>query len=291
MAKQSYKIPADLDQSYLTNMEIAIQSKDGLGVKPLPVLVIMAYIGSLLLCFYICTNTVISNGSVLQIGLFIILWLLMTVTLAKFDKTKRMQAQLIPTLFNYIPRINRHVITRASSKANGFYSIAGIDVIDKDTGLVSHVDGTYTYWYLVVGSASVLLFDDDKDSIINRVDAFYRKLSINGEVIFITAKESQKVHRQIASLKRRYDNLEISDPDLTDIANEQFDVLKNHVGGSFKSIHQYMGIKGDSKEALGQLKNIVQSEVESSSLMIKQCVPLYYEDVIAVLSPIYKGEM
>ena len=173
-------------------------------------------------------------------------------------------------------------------KSNDFYSIAGF-MIDERTGLVTYPDGTFGYWYTVVGSASILLFDDDRTAILNRVDAFYRKLNTDAEICFITSKESQKVYRQIASLKRRYDALEAQDPDLLLIADEQFAILRDFVGGSFKSIHQYMILKGDNREALNQLKNIVQSEVENSSLMIKQCTPLYKDDINNVLRVIYKG--
>ena len=287
MAKQSYKIPADLNQSY-GDMEIAIQSKDGLGAKPLPIAVILTYISSIILCFYVCSQTVIKHGNVFQIVFFVIMWIGMTLLLARYDKTKRMQLQALPTLFNYIPRVNRIVATRKSAKAGGFYSIAGF-MIDERTGLVTYPDGTFGYWYTVVGSASILLFDDDRTAILNRVDAFYRKLNTDAEICFVTSKESQKVYRQIASLKRRYDALEAQDPDLLLIADEQFAILRDFVGGSFKSIHQYMILKGDNREALNQLKNIVQSEVENSSLMIKQCTPLYKDDINNVLRVIYKG--
>ena len=51
-----------------------------------------------------------------------------------------------------------------------------------------------------------------------------------------------------------------------------------------------MIIKGDNKEALMRAKNVLQSEVENSSLMIKQCVPLYYDDIVEILKLIYSGE-
>jgi len=289
MAKLSYKIPAGLNQSY-GDMEIAIQSKDGLGAKPLPISVIMTYAVSVILCFFVCTKTVIKYGTFGQIAVFVVMWIGMTFLLAKYDKTKRMQAQLLPTLFNYVTRANRVVSTRKSNSAGGFYSIAGIKRINENTGLVSYADGTYGYWYNVVGSASVLLFDDDRAAILDRVDSFYRKISTDVEICFITAKESQKVYRQIASLKRRYDALDDKDPDLLALADEQCLLLRDFVGGSFKSIHQYLVIKADNKEALSQGKNIVQSEIENSSLMIKQCTPLYIDDINRVLRTIYRGE-
>lgn len=294
MAKQSYKIPADLDATY-GDMEIAIQSKNGVGAKPLPVKVILTYIGSIMLLFYVCTHGIISHGSFGQIVIFAILWLILTVQLARFDKTKRMRVQLLPVLLDYLPKASRHMLTRTSAKANPFFALVGIKNIDKRTGMIEFNDSTYGYMYRVVGSASVLLFDEDKEAILNRVDSFYRKIGVDCECIFITTKEAQKVYRQISSLKRKYDALTTNDPDLLRIADESFDVLKNFVGTSFKSTHQYLIIKGDNREALSANKNVLQSEYENSSLMIKQCTPLYYEDIVGdenttgVLASIYKG--
>lgn len=288
MAKQTYKIAAGLDQSY-GSMEIAIQSKDGLGAKPLPISVILTYVGSILLCFFMCTKTSVQYGSPVQIGLFVFLWIVLTLVLARYDKTKRMQITLVPTLISYLPRVSRVVSTRKSSPADAFYSIAGINSIDANTGLVSYVDGSYGFWYRVVGSASLLLFDSDKTAILDRVDAFYRKLGTDVEIIFKTTKEAQKVHAQIANLKRRYDNLSDPDPDLLLLADEQLYILRDFVGGSFKSIHQYMIIKGDNKESLLMTKNIVQSEIENSTRMLRQCTALYKTDIDNALKVVYKG--
>lgn len=98
----------------------------------------------------------------------------MTALLLKTDKTKRMGFHLVPVLLGYLPKRNRQVYTRSTNKAGPFYSILGIESIDDVTGLVKYLDGTYAYWYRVVGSASVLLFEDDKNAILDRVDSFGR---------------------------------------------------------------------------------------------------------------------
>ena len=76
MAKNVYGIPADLNATY-ADMEIAIQSKDGVGAKPLPIKVILTYVGSIMLCFYICSQTIVKYGELWQIVLFVVLWFAM----------------------------------------------------------------------------------------------------------------------------------------------------------------------------------------------------------------------
>lgn len=285
MAKPVYKIPVDLDQSF-TDMEIAIQNSNGIGVKPLPVKVILLYVAGIISCFYLCSQTFLSASPAYWIP-FGICWIGMTLLFGRYDKTKRMQIQMLTSLLGYLPKMARKVIVRKDQKANEFLGICRVNDVDSKTGLLTFVDGTYGLCYRVVGSASILLFEEDKDAIITRVDSFYRKIGTDCETIFVTSKEAQKVYRQLANLKRRYDNLDCDDTDLKMLAEEQFYVLKHDIGDAFRSIHQYMILKADNKEMLIKNRNVIQSEVENSSLMFKQCVPLDYTDINKMLKTIY----
>lgn len=285
--KPIYKIPESLDANYF-DVEIALKSNDGMGIRPVPIKVILATIISVITCFYCLTHGLVGSASLGQKFVFVVLWAALSFVLFTFDKSKRMKIQLVPVLLNYLPKANRYLYTRKTVRANEFYHLLGIDEIDKHNGWIHFTDDSYGYMYRVVGSASILLFESDKQAIIDRVDTFYRKMELNYENIFLTVKESQQIYHQIASLKRDYDNMDIQDADLKLLFNQQFNVLKHKVGNECKSIHQYMIIKGDDKEALMVAKNTLQFEVESCSLMIKQCSPLYYDDIIDTFGPIYK---
>lgn len=289
MAKQSYKIPDSLDKSFM-DVEIAVQSNDGVGLKPLPLKVILSWIVSALVCLYMVLQSFVSAGNVVAKVFFVITWFGLTALLLRENKTKQMQFTLIPTLLNYVNKRNRTVITRKSAPANDFRGVAGIDNVVEDTGLINFIDGTYGFAYRVVGTGSILLFDEDRDAILNRVDSFYRKMKTDYEIIFLTSKESQKVYRQVANLKKRFDNLDESDTELRGLAEQQYYYLKDVVGGSFRSTHQYMIIKADNKEALLTAKNMLQSECEGSTLMIKQCTALTGDDLVNLHALVFKGE-
>lgn len=288
MAKEVYKIPASLDENYL-NMEIAIQSRDGVGLKPLAVRVILVWLASLLGLVYLCINgnSIIAEAGMAMRIIFAIVWLAFTYVLTKMDKSHRMQLELIPIILTYIEKANRIVITRKTSNGNAFYGIVGIESIDDKSGMVKYTDGTYAYWYSVVGTASILLFPEDRNAILDRVDEFYKKIQSDCEIIYMTTKEPQRVVKQLAHLTAQYNNLEYKDKDIDKLVKEQYDVLKNFVGKEFKSLHQYMILKGDTREALSTINNIVISENQNSSLMLKQCVPMYKEDIEEVLNLVY----
>ncbi len=288
MAKDFYKIPASLDENYL-NMEIAIQSRDGVGLKPLAVRVILVWLASLLGLVYLCLNgkSIVAEAGVVMRIIFAIVWIGFTYVLTKMDKSHRMQIELIPALLIYIQKSNRTVITRKTSNGNAFYGIVGIESIDDKSGMVKYIDGTYAYWYSVVGTASVLLFPEDRNAILDRVNEFYMKIQSDCEIIYVTTKEPQRIHKQTAHLMAQYKALEYKDKDIDELVKEQYDVLKNFVGKEFKSLHQYMVIKGDTREALSVINNIVMSESQNSALMLKQCVPMYRPEIEEVLKLIY----
>ena len=288
MAKDSYKIPADLNATY-GDMEIVLSSKDGMQMRPLPVRVILGYVASLMVLLFIFIKTFIGQSAWYIIVPFIILWVCLTILLFTNDKTKRMNIALVPTLTRYLPKSQRTVATRMSNNATPFFQICGIIKI-RYNGKIEWSDGSFGYMYRVTGTASVLLFDGDRMAILDRVDSFYRKIDTNVEVGYITTKEAQKVYRQLENLNKISNALDIDDPDLKACAEEQRSILTDYVGTSFRSIHQYMYLKGYNEEALDAAKNILQSEVENSQYMIKQCVPLYREDIHEILATIYQEQ-
>ena len=258
-AKQVYKIQYGLNESYL-DMNISLNTKDGSIGRVFPLKVLIIYVGSLMSIFYLMMNTFIGTmSSIPQKILFVLLWFGLTILLAGADTTQRMNVELVPVLFNYLPKQARYIYTRTGRNITPFFNLVGIEAI-YDDGLVEFFDGTVGYWYRVVGSASILLFDADRDAIIERVDNFFMKWHADSEIMFLTNKESQKVYNQVANLQKRYDNLKSSDKDLRNIAEEQFRILRDYVGKEFKSIHQYMLIKSANKEALNIANYIVQSE-------------------------------
>lgn len=289
MAKDVYKIPDTLDKS-MGDMQISLQSADGVGVKPMPIKIILMWVCSAILWFLCVAKTFIGSGGIAAIVIFTALWFGMTALLLARDKTGVPQAALVVSMLNYLPKSMRYAITRNNAPAKDFYQIAGIEDIDGEKGLITFSDGTYGYMYRVVGTGSVLLFDEDRKAILDRVDSFYRKMKPEYEMIFITSKEAQKVYRQVAAMKRRYDSLAPDDAELRALADTEYRVLKNYVGGSFRSIHQYLILKADNAEALIVAKNMLQSEVENSTMMFKQCTALFGDDIYEVLRTIYKGK-
>ncbi|MGI8307081.1 hypothetical protein [Saccharopolyspora hattusasensis] len=286
MAKMSYKVPTSIARSFLDH-EITL-SKGGWAAKPSPIKQLLFFGGGFLALLWVTTSTFISSAGPVFITLFVIWGLAVIVYFGGMTKTKELRAMNVPALLAYAPKGARHVYTRRSSNPSDFYSIVGIDGIDED-GRIHFSDGGEGQVYLVVGSASYLLFDEDRIGILDRVDAFWRKVDTTCEWSTITTKEPQRIYHQVANLENRNQALQVRDPDLIELQNEQYAILTQHVGGKFTSIHQYLLLKGKSADALRRGHTALQAEVEGSALMIKDATVLDRDEAEPMLRVFYQG--
>ncbi|MFD9604712.1 hypothetical protein [Streptomyces sp. NPDC059970] len=286
MAKLSYKVPSSLSRSFLDH-EITL-SKGGWAAKPSPIKQLLCFGGGVLGLLWVSTSTFVASSGPVSITLFVIWGLAVIIYFGGLMQTKELRIMRVPSLLAYLPPKARHVFTRRSSNPSDFYSIVGIDGIDED-GRIHFSDGGEGQVYLVVGSASYLLFDEDRIGILDRVDSFWRKVDTTCEHSFITTKEPQRIYHQVARLERRNQALQVRDPDLVELQNEQYDILTRHVGGKFTSIHQYLLLKGKSADALRRGHLVLQAEVEGSSLMAKEATMLDREEAEPMLRVFYQG--
>lgn len=286
MAKTSFKVPVSLDRSFLDH-EINLSS-GGWQVPPTPMKVVLFYLVGLLGLFWAVTGTFIKSASLPLIVGFVVFWLIAVLFLAKYNKNKEMNISKVPAFVGYAPPKARRVVTRSKSNPSDFYSIARINSID-ESGLIHLQDGTIAQCYLVVGSGSILVFEEDKKTILDRVDAFFRKIDTSVELAFITTKEPQRIYKQLAHLDDINLRLENRHPELIELMRERFDILNEFVGDSFTSIHQYLMIKGDNLEALRRAHTVVAAEAEDSSLMFKQVTMMDQVDAYEMLKVFYTG--
>lgn len=286
MAKGNYKVPTSLDRSMLDH-EINLSSKS-LSIRPTPLKQLIFIAGGFFAGIWLWRNTFIGSADGMLVFAFLLWFTLTTIYLGGLTKTKELRVESIPSLLEYLPRRSRRVLTRRNEDPSQFGSIVGIEDITEE-GRIHFGDGSVGQAHLVVGSASYMLFDDDRIGILDRNDAFWRKIDDSCEWIQITTQEPQRIYHQVANLEQRNQDLLIRDPDLIELQNEQYDVLTEYVGGQFTSIHQYLIVKGSSIDSLERGLRVFRSEVAESSLMIKEATALDREETIAMLQVFYQG--
>lgn len=276
MSKQRFKIPTSLDMSYL-DLEFNFRTKSGMSFnKPIGAKTVVLYLLSGMILFYIMMNTFISSSIPVAV-VFAIAWFLLTILLAKTDKTKRSGIELMIPLLGYFSPNNRALSVRQLDPVGPLKSIYGVDSVDEEDGLIQFIDGTVGYAFQVVGSASILMFDADKNQILEKVDSFYKKLTPDVELIYDTNKESQKTDRQVQTLQGRYAKLKTNSPGLKHLYREQHQTLTLGVGNRFKSLHQYLIVKANSRDHLEEFINLFVSDLENEQIMFKYGKALGYK--------------
>lgn len=281
MAKKVYKIPITLDNSYLDS-EILLKSPSGaFGFsKPISFRTIAIWMVSFfMLLFLTLKGPILSAGSfLLGLGIYIV-WILLTFLLARADGTKRLGIELVGVSMDYFGRSNRYFTVRRTDPISRMRKLSGIFDVDETDGRLKFLDGSIGYVFEIVGTASILMFEDDKRAILDQVGKFYRTLPMDVELIFDTVRESVRTDNQIASLKERYQRYWGSSSGIKALFNEQLRALEYGIGSSFKSTRQYMIIKAGNEDLLDQTIQLIASDIEGNGLMFRYARALPFDEV------------
>lgn len=288
----AYKIPPSMNRSML-DFEPTIEG-GGMRLKPLPLKVLLYWVGVLFVLLWSLTQSWITKSPIWLMVIYAIWFLVTAGYFGQYSKTKEMKFVQLPALIDYLPKANRNIETRSDSTPYKFMGMTGIKEIE-DNGLIHYLDGSVGQAYRVVGWASRLLFDGDRDTIINRVNSFWKKVDTNSEWIFVTTKEPQRVYQQIANLQRQNMKLKYRDAagDLQNMMEEKYDILDVVVGGresSYNSIHQYLVIRSATLEHLRTAHSVLAAEAESGSSMFKTVEMLDEDDTLVMLQSIYRAD-
>lgn len=291
MAKERFKIPTTLDVSYL-DMEFNLKSKNGVGIKrPVAMKVILLALVAFFSWFYLITRSFIGSGGILVIIGFSIAWVILSILLVRVDETNRMGLQLIFSMLNYLPKSGRFVPVRLSDHVYPLQTLLNINTVDPEDGRLHFLDGQTGHVYHIVGSASALMFEQDKKHIVDKVDSFYRKLPPGVEVIYDTLYEGHSVDEQLAAIVETKANLSVNSKGLQDLLNEQHDILKyainNHKG--LRSLHQYLIVRAPNESVLIDFENLLAGDVENDGLMFRLAKTLNYDETTRFLHSLISG--
>ena len=284
--EKRYHIPTSLDVNMMSKTITLFKNQSA----PIKASLLFEGIGAFMSVCWFLSLPIIKSGSFMikmtMVACFAGLFYLIFVP----DATGIIKADMVPAAINYFFKpINRKIVVRQNRPANGMMILSDIDYIENHTGLIHFLDGTVGFAYSVVGNASRLLFDQDQELILERVDRWYRKMGRNYEFIYITDREAQSVTNQINSLKERYAKLDVDDDDLNAIANMNYRFLDRVVGSTFKSVNQYLIIKADNGESLMRAKATLINEVADSALVFNRCEALMKPQIERLLGKIFQG--
>lgn len=292
MAKQGYKIPASLDQTHLDRV-ISISNNPNSPIGLISLKTIVAYLGTAAL-IGVCWKLGMFKGNSIGFNIiYIILVFLFVSRLINTTKTGELAYNNLYAITDYLPKRMRLLSTTRNSSVDAFYKLYGIASIDDTNGNIRYKNGDYGTLLAVSGTGSILVFDEDKESILDANDAFWRKIDVGMYISEITIKEGQKVDLQLGNYQRRWNNLSATkmDPNVKNLIGDLMDaevsVLADDIAVNYKSIHQYWLLRTQDKETLDSLKIIIKGEVDNSGLVIRTARTQYYNDIVRVSNIIF----
>lgn len=288
-----YTIPVSLDRSVL-NMKLDLSTGD-FRLPAFPIKSILMVVGGLGAMVWVgVTSSVVTEASAWLQVLYYLFFSVVTIYLASFDRAGDMRLEQVMTLFTYLPVTSRRLVTRGNLPAKAFADFLYMDVSEgepvSEDGVIYFKDGRVGRSYLVVGSASLLLFLRDKQSILQNVNSFWQAADSENEYLILTTKEPQRVHHQVAHLEELSRNLVHDELDLRDLLDEEYAIQRDFVGKRFKSIHQYMVLMAPNMEALRSAEDALMTvAADASDSFLKACIPLSRQEFLESFSALYRG--
>lgn len=292
MAKSGYKIPASLDQTHLDRV-ISLSNNPNSPIGLVSVKTLLAYLGTgamIGICWKM--GMFLGNGLFFNIAYVILIFLFVS-RLINTTRTGDLAYTNMLALTDYMPKYMRKLSTTRNNKVAAFYKMYGIAEVDDKTGDIRYTNGDYGTLLSVSGTGSILLFDEDKDGILNAADGFWRKIDVGSYITQITIKEGQKVDLQLGNYINRWERIRASDMTdgmknvLGDLMEAEMDVLANDIAVNYRSIHQYWMLRSGSKEGLKSLKTLIKSEIDTSGLVVRSARTQYYDDVVRISRSIF----
>lgn len=300
MAKDVYSIPFDLNKTQM-DRQFQLQSKKN-GIKftkkPITMMTLVVWIAAILILMYAEMSSFIGQGSIFGGILFAIGFATFAYLMGRQDETHRYGYQVVPLYIQYVLKKARDLTLIRNTplaKARRFFGVKHIEKKGIESGVIQMIDNRYARLYQVVGNASLMLFDEDANHVLDKTARFYKSIPECADIIFDTASEPQRVDEQLEECEYRrslvYDDL------LVALYDEQEYLLKEAVGGykdetamivedadksdeGHIATHQYMMIIGDTKQDLYEAESLAYDDMNRSGYMFKYIKPLDYDEVV-----------
>lgn len=278
--RKRYRLPYALNASPL-DISVALSSSDSAiqTKRQLTVRVILIVVAGVMLYMGLVTQTILGRGGVFgittwTIGYFWLLYLICIPTL-----TKQVGLNEVVPMIRYAMGTNRHIGTRSSNLAKPIRDLVGVDGVEPETGKILYSNGEVGVIYEAVGNASILMFDEDKEHVLQSTRNFYRKLSPNISMLIDFSSEPQKIYKQVESAKQRQANLQIDSPGLRQLLHSDIEFMREVIGREFKSLHQYIVVRAKNDEALFEFDSWLLAQVEKDGAFVTDYLPLEADDV------------
>lgn len=287
--RTKFSLPHSLDTSFLDVAIMLASANNGIQLKrQITVRVLLMFVAGIFLYMFLIFETPLGKGGILGVIWWTLGYFWILVLLSLPTETKQVGTSLLKPMYKYLQPESRNVATRSISPADKVRSLVGIEGVAKATGKVVYTTGEVGFIAEVVGNASILMFEEDQNTVLTDTRNFYRKLTPNVSVIIDSVTEPQRVQNQVAVAMQRQDDMKWNSPGLQSLMNSQISVLSDYVGEEFKSLHQYMVVRAKNDDALREFSQWLDLQVEKGSGFLTDYNVLDYDEALEYFQSVYK---
>lgn len=276
-----------------TQIQFGSTTSLSIAKKPITVATFIYALVSVVLYALLVSRSVIHSGGFWGISLFTVGYLASYWVLLTRTPTLNYKVTYVPVLFRYLSKKRRRVKTAFLDEGAPLRNLLGIEPQGgvRDDGLISFTDGEKGYLLDVVGNASSMLFDNDRNSVIRDARVLYKNLPSMVGITVITQASTQDVHIQLQSKVEQLNNLAIDSPGLRQIVKRQGQVLRDTVGSNFSMIRQYILVRGNLDGLTDTTRQIMNAAGSSQNNFLKEAhilqnqKPRYSQNGMAINEP------
>lgn len=267
-----------------TSDKSVIQIKREITVKSMLFMVL-----AVVLAFFLYSQTFLYSGGILGDLVFLAGYGWFTYLLVSPTDTRLMGYNLLRPITRWFNKAYRIISTRAVAPAAPFSALLGVKGVTEDGMIVFNNDDVGEVFELV-GNASILTFKQDRETILDGVRTYYKNISPNVNLIYDSATAPQRVKVQLASKDYQLEHLGIPSKSLRRLILYQRAYLKEVIGQQFKSLHQYVVVRGRAKDDLEIYNEWLNAQVNGSGntgVYVKSYRRLGYAETMGYLKNIF----
>lgn len=287
MAKKTYRIPHSLNVSRL-QAPIILTGKRGEGPFKRPVkistVIFLALLG-LLVPMFLYMNTGISEGSRLGILLMLIGWeMFVGLLIVPQENGDEGYKMIWPTIGYWLDTHGRIVSTRGDANVAEVSDVLQIRKIDNQ-GVITFVNGWVGRAYEVDGHASNMLFENERDYVIDAFERWLQLLPPNVSVNIPTQHTALDLSEQVQGARKRTANQRLTD--LRALADRKERVIREKLVGNdrFRTVSQYIVLTTTDRTELAEQSKWFENQVRSG--MAKSIRPADFERTLELLRGIF----
>lgn len=281
--KSSYRIPYSIN---VRRWDAVIVPPENWPIKKAfkMTTLIFGALGGFIFPLWIFFQSPIAGGGLINKILVILGWeILLFVLIRKEPSGEAGWEFVLPTFLYLLTKNERYISTRGDANVTAIQDVLQLRAVDGE-GTLYFTDGWVGKIYEIDGYASRMLFDNEKEIVIDTFDKYLRQLPPNVSVSIPTQHATLNLDGQVRAARDLADKQTRSD--LRGLAQMKARIMERNISHRFKTINQWLIIMTDDEIQLQDQCLWFETQVRNG--MARHAVMADQDRAVKLLSGFYR---